>query len=714
MIRQTPIDALQGKGVVGVWGGVKRYFLWHIRLVFLLATIATASFAQADDKAILTQLDAIQSLSDRNNDEGLRQLIEFNQKLPPDASPKVRLNVLNVLAGLYFDAGKSKQGKEAVDAFERLARELQDKDAMLTMEIFESYDIYEKSGYDAAYAHLEKLRPRVLNDANMGIRFRFRATLAAFYMNSANFDLALKEYFEMLQLAEQLPRRQLQARMGVWGAIAGLYLQMKDPGKALTATTEALSISSSTVAPKAFLELTISRGLALSLLKRNDEALSEYENALRIAKEENLPFFVALSLSNIADQYLVKKDYKRAEEHAKAAIELSEKLDDEWGVAHARINLGLAIGGQGNVKQGADIVNESLKKFRKIDAKLDIELILDELSQMYERGGLYKEALLTAREQQKLSDEIFQSDRAKTVAALQEKFDAEKRQKQIELLAKDNALKDADIRNHRLRQMVSLLASLVAALAGLFIFMLYRRSKRLNMELQEVNSQLEFHAVRDPLTGLYNRRSFIALMSSRSRVEVERREGIYANPDCMILMDIDHFKHINDTWGHAVGDMVLKEVANRLRHVVRDEDMLMRWGGEEFLIFSPKSNPEQIKSLVERVLRTIGETPFMNGDLPIPVTVTAGFISVPFSDVPEEVCDWERALQIADMALYLGKTHGRNRAYGLAKLLVPYQDAIPTLTHDLAAGIKQEMVEVIEVLGPPQANLAGVHFVHQH
>ena len=93
----------------------------------------------------------------------------------------------------------------------------------------------------------------------------------------------------------------------------------------------------------------------------------------------------------------------------------------------------------------------------------------------------------------------------------------------------------------------------------------------------------------------------------------------------------------------------------------------------------------------------------MNGEQAIPVTVTAGFISVPFSDVPEDVCDWERALQIADMALYLGKTHGRNRAYGLARLLVPHEDAIPTLTHDLAAAIKKNMVDVIEVLGPPQA-----------
>jgi diguanylate cyclase (GGDEF)-like protein len=471
----------------------------------------------------------------------------------------------------------------------------------------------------------------------------------------------------------------------------------------LTATTEALSVSSASIAPKAFVEISISRGVALSSLKRNDEALKEYESALEVAKEEKLPYAVALALFNIADQYLIKKDYKRAEAFARDAMDKSEAMEDIWGVAGAKVNLGLALGYQGKVKLGGDLVKESIAFFDKNHAKSDVETIIGELSHMYEAAGLYKEALEQVRQQQKLSDEIFQSDRAKAVAALQEEFDSEQRKRQIEILAKDNALKDADIKNHRLQQMVALLASLVGILAGCFIYTLYRRSKKLNEKLQEVNLQLEFHAVRDALTGLHNRRSFINLMVNRTgRVENERREGSYRNPDCMVLMDIDHFKNINDTWGHAVGDVVLKEVAARLKSVVRDDDMVMRWGGEEFLIYSPKSNPEQITSLVDRVLRTIGEKPFTHGALSIPVTVTAGFISVPFSDVSEEFCDWERALQIADMALYLGKTHGRNRAYGLARLLVPHEDALPTLTHDLAAAIKDNMVEIIEVLGPLQ------------
>jgi diguanylate cyclase (GGDEF)-like protein len=202
---------------------------------------------------------------------------------------------------------------------------------------------------------------------------------------------------------------------------------------------------------------------------------------------------------------------------------------------------------------------------------------------------------------------------------------------------------------------------------------------------------------------LHNRRSFVELMKSRVAMSnAERREESADNPDCLILLDIDLFKHINDTWGHAAGDSVLTEIAARLKKSVRDSDMVLRWGGEEFLIYSPKSNPTQITRLVERVLCAIGDSPVKVGDLQIPVTVTAGFISLPFSGVPESACDWEKTLQIADMALYLGKAHGRNRAYGLARLLVPYEEAMPILERDLSAAINARMVDMIEVIGPSQ------------
>jgi diguanylate cyclase (GGDEF)-like protein len=324
---------------------------------------------------------------------------------------------------------------------------------------------------------------------------------------------------------------------------------------------------------------------------------------------------------------------------------------------------------------------------------------------MYEHAKMYKEALEYTREQQKLSNELFRTDRSKTVAALQEQFDADQRKKQIELLARENQIKDADIKNSRLQQIVTLLGAMLTIMGGFFIYMLYRKVKQTNQRLEEVNQQLEFHSVRDPLTGLYNRRSFLEMMKVRSEdTSPERREDDNASPDCLIIMDIDHFKHINDTWGHSAGDAVLVEVAKRLRSAVRDSDMTLRWGGEEFLIYAPKTQPVLLMSLVDRVLKVIGSTPVLVGNNAIPVTVSAGYISLPFSGVPESACNWEKAMQLADMALYMGKVNGRNRAYGLLSLLVPYEQALPELERDFSAAIKQGMIEIAIITGPPASS----------
>jgi diguanylate cyclase (GGDEF)-like protein len=343
-------------------------------------------------------------------------------------------------------------------------------------------------------------------------------------------------------------------------------------------------------------------------------------------------------------------------------------------------------------------VRAALKRAHDAGAMTDEEDILGELGRMYEHLGLYSEAVSTIREQQKLSEQLFRNDREKSVAAMQEQFDSVQRQKQIELLARENILKDAKISNQRLEQIVTLLGVIVTVMGGIFVYLLYRRVRKTNQKLREANKQLEFHAVHDPLTGLFNRRSFFELMNKRALNGSGRRED--DNPDGLMILDIDHFKNINDTLGHAGGDTVLIEIAKRLRSAVRDTDMVMRWGGEEFLVFSPKANAAHLKTLAQRVLNVIGKEPIAVGDKMMTITVTGGFLSLPFSGLSETDCNWEKAMQIADMALYLGKVNGRNRAYGLNRLLAPFAQVMPVLERDISAALKADMVELVEVMGP--------------
>ncbi|MFZ6844085.1 diguanylate cyclase [Undibacterium sp. RuTC16W] len=676
----------------------------RICLTALVLGLSLAGLSHAGEKEDMEQIDKMQAFGDIDNAAALKQFQEFEANLPPEATYQVKLRTLKTMIGLLYDAGKAKQAEKENAALLALATRQGDKDSIAFAQIGEALQALDAGHPEQSIATLTEIQARTKNSSDPELRMRIQNAFAAVYASTARFELALSHYLEALKLTEQQPRRQIQSKLYRLNSIANLYNSMKNPEKALATVDEALKLSPVASEPKTLSSLRVAQGVAFAQLGRNKDALNAYERALAIGREASLASVEVTALGNIADQYLVMQNFVEAERTSRLAYAKAVEMDDDYSKAFATVNWGFALGGQGKIAQGAEKVNTVIAYFEKIEARADLEGVLDELGRMYEKAGMYKEALSVVRRQQVLSNELFRSDGAKAVATLQETFNADQRQKQIELLARENQLKDADIKNRRLQQIITLLGAVVTVMAGIFIFLLYRRVRRANEKLLEANQQLEFHAVRDPLTGLYNRRSFVDLMRTRMiSAEKDRRGDDSSNPDCLILMDIDHFKQINDTWGHAVGDSVLMEVAHRLKKAVRDTDMVLRWGGEEFLIYSPKSHPNQLTRLVERVLFAIGEQNIQVGDISVPVTVTAGFISLPFSGIPEEVCNWEKAMQMADMALYLGKAHGRNRAYGLAKLLVPQEQAMKVLDHDLSAALTEGMVELIEVVGPGKA-----------
>src|SRR5690606_7256078 len=168
------------------------------------------------------------------------------------------------------------------------------------------------------------------------------------------------------------------------------------------------------------------------------------------------------------------------------------------------------------------------------------------------------------------------------LSALQEQFKARERAAQIDTLRQDNAVKDDELRHRGLVQTAASLGAALALFLCAGVLWLYRKSVRTGRRLAELNDELAYRSAHDPLTGLFNRRSFQDRMRSRTG-EAAPRLG---SADCFTLLDIDHFKRINDEYGHATGDAVLVEVGRRLRSAMRESDMVLRWGGEEFLVYS--------------------------------------------------------------------------------------------------------------------------------
>lgn len=177
------------------------------------------------------------------------------------------------------------------------------------------------------------------------------------------------------------------------------------------------------------------------------------------------------------------------------------------------------------------------------------------------------------------------------------------------------------------------------------------RRKRYADYLRDTVAQSMELAVIDPLTGLNNRRY---MMGQLDALFERLAPGI--EPVALLMLDIDHFKHVNDTWGHVLGDEVLREVAVRLAASVRAIDLPCRYGGEEFVVVMPGTRLSDAARVAERIREEISGKVFVSGDQEIPVSVSVG---VSASDGAEDRP--ESLLRRADEALYEAKSAGRNR-----------------------------------------------------
>jgi diguanylate cyclase (GGDEF)-like protein len=181
-----------------------------------------------------------------------------------------------------------------------------------------------------------------------------------------------------------------------------------------------------------------------------------------------------------------------------------------------------------------------------------------------------------------------------------------------------------------------------------------KRILELQKELIQARESLRFEALHDHLTGLWNRGAVLNLLQRE-----EQRRQRSGDALGVIMVDVDHFKAINDSHGHLVGDVVLTEVAKRLTASVRGYDSVGRYGGEEFLIIVPGCNPQGLIISAERLRGVIAETPINSASGPIPVTISVGLVSVgPGNLKPVEHI---ALVQAADSALYRAKAKGRNR-----------------------------------------------------
>jgi len=199
-----------------------------------------------------------------------------------------------------------------------------------------------------------------------------------------------------------------------------------------------------------------------------------------------------------------------------------------------------------------------------------------------------------------------------------------------------------------------------------------------NDQLQAAHAQLEQLSTTDVLTGLNNRRYLldviekdvvIALRSHQSPLKLASAGDDLANDADLLffLIDCDHFKQVNDLYGHDVGDKVLCAISKVLREVFRPSDHVVRWGGEEFLVIARFVSRTQAAELAERTRAALADMVVILSDgTPLKRTSSIGFAALPFVPTSLGACDWQQVLKLADCALYCAKHSGRNTWVGLS------------------------------------------------
>lgn len=198
-----------------------------------------------------------------------------------------------------------------------------------------------------------------------------------------------------------------------------------------------------------------------------------------------------------------------------------------------------------------------------------------------------------------------------------------------------------------------------------------------NEKLSEQAVALKTASLTDALTGLHNRR-FLTQNIQRDISRVQRyykdcqqhnRQPDYRNDILFFVIDLDHFKRINDTYGHQAGDAVLVETQQRLSTIFRDTDYLIRWGGEEFLAVVQDTSRDEACVLAERIVSTVNAGAFtINDTTQLPVTCSVGFAAYPLHQQQYNYFDWQSTIGIADAALYGAKRRGRDSWMGVTTI----------------------------------------------
>ncbi len=431
----------------------------------------------------------------------------------------------------------------------------------------------------------------------------------------SDYSTALSYYYRTLELARKLGNTNREAAS--LNNIGLVYYSIGHYDDAIQVLKESLEITQRT--NDKWVE-----GFIMGTLAEIHYHIKEYQKALdyglkslELAKQNGIPTLTCGTLIALSWTYFELNNFEKAEECLNLAYETAQKAQDLRGMGEVLRARGEQANRKNLPNEALSFLFDSLETAKTIGEKSFESNCHKAIAESYRQIGDYKNAFEHFKIHSEIERSIFNEKSDFIMKTLSISHKLEMAQQEAEIYRLRNILLQKEIEDER-----------------------------------KVKKALEHLANHDPLTGLFNRRTFFKHGEKLLKISSKTKQ-----PFSLLMLDIDHFKKVNDKYGHIVGDNVLKILASLLRQHLRKIDLICRYGGEEFTILIPGMGVAESEKIANRLCKKIAEYNFLIVRDSINITVSIGVAEPP----KDSSISLDELITFADKALYEAKETGRNK-----------------------------------------------------
>jgi len=497
------------------------------------------------------------------------------------------------------------------------------------------------------YYNMAMKEAKKLNDMKMVSSLL--STVGILNLKIGNIDEALYVFFEALNINKNINVQEGMA----WDyyLIAKSYMKSGKIEKSLDFANRSIDLylqlakSDSTF----FSGVLLGSYLKINMFLNN----KDYKKAVDITKKIlEYSSFVPNNKIIISDVYFYAgkvyfntKNYNLAEQYLKRSLRIRESIEHHHGIGLCHYFLAKLYNKKGEYNlfiKHLDMAKEEALKGNYFNLLKDIySLYID----WYVKNKKYKDAFEVLNKYNIINDSLMRQELNNKLAGFNVKYAVDKIKLENTSLKDTIAFKDKHIILYKFMLGIIIVGMLI------LVFLIIRQRK-LNKEIARLSNEYYNNSITDKLTGVYNRTILYEIFEK----EISRAMR-YDFSFSIIIFDIDDFKLINDTYGHLIGDYVLKEIANIINNNIRKEDYVIRFGGEEFLVMLPQIDKKSAQRVAEKILMLICNKDFVVEGKNIRITISGGVSEFDKSYINSA----ELMLKSADKALYKAKEMGKNR-----------------------------------------------------